>query len=246
MSVERLYALEGRDRVARRPAGHRASTMPVFPKRRFQHGALPAADRAPVLVFRGRITEPILPRFTNERDSAAPYPGAADRARPLDTRPSRAAQRGRSSRAVAAFVERGATERGGIAPIATLFLANRECPWRCLMCDLWKNTTLESRAARAPSRPRSAALAALASGRGASSSTTRGASSIPGRDPAGGLRGDRRRSSGFERVIVESHPALSASARYDGCAIFCDGDLEVAMGLETAHPEVLPSAQQDA
>ena len=25
-------------------------------------------------------------------------------------------------------------------PVATIFLTNRECPWRCLMCDLWKNT----------------------------------------------------------------------------------------------------------
>jgi uncharacterized Fe-S cluster-containing MiaB family protein len=25
----------------------------------------------------------------------------------------------------------------------TIFLTGRECPWRCLMCDLWKNTTKE-------------------------------------------------------------------------------------------------------
>ena len=29
-----------------------------------------------------------------------------------------------------------------------LLLANRECPWRCLMCDLWKNTFAETVARR--------------------------------------------------------------------------------------------------
>ena len=23
----------------------------------------------------------------------------------------------------------------------TIFLAGRECPWRCVMCDLWRETT---------------------------------------------------------------------------------------------------------
>jgi uncharacterized Fe-S cluster-containing MiaB family protein len=47
------------------------------------------------------------------------------------------------------------------------------------------------------------------------------------------------RLAGFERVIVESHPALVG----EDCLRFRDllsGRLEVAMGLETVHPEVLP------
>ena len=32
------------------------------------------------------------------------------------------------------------TESGEIAPVATILLTNRECPWRCLMCDLWQHT----------------------------------------------------------------------------------------------------------
>ncbi|MCX6902453.1 MAG: hypothetical protein NTW03_03005 [Verrucomicrobia bacterium] len=38
------------------------------------------------------------------------------------------------------FLEQEPDERGGVAETATLLLTNRECPWRCLMCDLWKNT----------------------------------------------------------------------------------------------------------
>ncbi len=29
-------------------------------------------------------------------------------------------------------------------PVATVFLTNRECPFRCLMCDLWRNTLTET------------------------------------------------------------------------------------------------------
>ena len=46
------------------------------------------------------------------------------------------------------------------------------------------------------------------------------------------------RANRFERLIVENHPALTG----DACLRFrdlLDGRLEVAMGLETAHPEVL-------
>ena len=47
-----------------------------------------------------------------------------------------------------------------------------------------------------------------------------------------------QRANRFERLIVENHPALIG----DACLRFRDmlsGRLEVAMGLETAHPEVL-------
>ena len=43
---------------------------------------------------------------------------------------------------------------------------------------------------------------------------------------------------GFERVIVECHPAF-VSERCVAFRHLLGGRLEVAMGLETAHPEVL-------
>src|SRR3989442_14525707 len=38
------------------------------------------------------------------------------------------------------LLEEERAESGEIVSVATIFLSNRECPWRCLMCDLWKNT----------------------------------------------------------------------------------------------------------
>jgi hypothetical protein len=39
------------------------------------------------------------------------------------------------------LVEKERTISGKIEDIAIFFLTNRECTFRCLMCDLWKNTT---------------------------------------------------------------------------------------------------------
>ena len=39
------------------------------------------------------------------------------------------------------FVEKERTRSGIIEELATILLVNKECPYKCLMCDLWKNTT---------------------------------------------------------------------------------------------------------
>jgi len=39
------------------------------------------------------------------------------------------------------LVEKERTASGRIEDTAIIFLTNRECPFHCLMCDLWKNTT---------------------------------------------------------------------------------------------------------
>src|SRR6185503_2872464 len=48
-----------------------------------------------------------------------------------------------AERAYACLVEQERSESGEEVVVATVFLTNRECPWRCLMCDLWKNTLTE-------------------------------------------------------------------------------------------------------
>jgi hypothetical protein len=42
------------------------------------------------------------------------------------------------------LVEKEYTISGKIEETAIIFLTNRECPFHCLMCDLWKNTTKKS------------------------------------------------------------------------------------------------------
>src|SRR5579871_6127406 len=41
------------------------------------------------------------------------------------------------------LVERERSPAGVVEDVGTIFLTNRECPFRCLMCDLWRNTTDE-------------------------------------------------------------------------------------------------------
>lgn len=144
---------------------------------------------------------------------------------------------------------------GGLADVTTVLLVNRECPWRCLMCDLWKHT---SHQAVAPGiipgqiasilnqpteptpnpqpRPRHIKLY--------NAGSFFDPQAIPPADhrPIAQLLHQHH----ITRVIVESHPALvresplafkrllqtPVSTQAPPCS------LEVAMGLETADPTV--------
>jgi hypothetical protein len=165
------------------------------------------------------------------------YPDrAADRTRwILARRGSRAAVD--PSRAAGALVETERSETGEAARVATILLANRECPWRCLMCDLWTHTLEDSVAPGAIPAQIERALAKLPAVRrvklyNAGSFFDRKA--VPREDHAAiaGILRD------FDRVTVECHPALVG----DDCFRFAEllsGRLEVAMGLETAHAGIL-------
>ena len=39
------------------------------------------------------------------------------------------------------WLKKNVRASGIIEDTAIIFLTNRECPFHCLMCDLWKNTT---------------------------------------------------------------------------------------------------------
>ena len=125
-----------------------------------------------------------------------------------------------------------------VVPVATVFLTNRECPWRCLMCDLWRNTLRDKVLIGAIPAQIDHALARLPTARQIklyNSGSFFDRQAIPIDDYAA----IASRLNSFERVIVESHPALLG----DDCLKFRDllkGRLEVAMGLETVHPEILP------
>ncbi len=135
-------------------------------------------------------------------------------------------------------MEEETSESGAPEPVATLLLTNRECPWRCLMCDLWTSTLPGDTPRGAIPAQIRAALAELAPARRIklyNAGSFFDPRAIPPDDD--GEIADLL--AGFDRVVVESHPAL-VNAR---CVAFADrlgsGRLEVAMGLETVHPEVL-------
>ena len=145
-------------------------------------------------------------------------------------------------RPYAFLVESEAAPAGGDpAKVTTIFLTNRECPWRCLMCDLWRNTLEHSvtpgsiteqiryALAHLPSAPRERAHLKLYNA---------GSFFDDNAVPPADYPEIARLSNGYCRTIVESHPALVGPR----CLEFRDlltGQLEVAMGLETAHPQIL-------
>jgi len=140
-------------------------------------------------------------------------------------------------RPYAFLIEDERAASGEIVPVATVFLTNRECPWRCLMCDLWRNTLTESASAGAIPAQIDYALQRLGAARQIKLYNS-GSFFDPKAISPEDFAPIAKRVAGFERVIVECHPALVGSA----CIEFggrIAGRLEVAMGLETAHPEIL-------
>lgn len=139
---------------------------------------------------------------------------------------------------------------GETVSVSTIFLTNRECPWRCLMCDLWRNTLTESLPPGAIPEQIRGALARLPGGDGGPQGPPPGLSRWVKLYNAGSFFDPKaipredypeiaRALSGFERVIVESHPALCGDATLRFRDLL-EGALETALGLETVHPEVLP------
>lgn len=140
-------------------------------------------------------------------------------------------------RPYAFLVEQECSATKELVSVATIFLTNRECPWHCLMCDLWRNTLTETVPDGAIPGQIDYALSQLPPARQIklyNSGSFFDRNAIPVEDyPAIATR-----VSSFERTIVESHPLLLR----ENCLRFRDlvpNQLEVAMGLETVHPEIL-------
>jgi radical SAM enzyme (TIGR01210 family) len=154
-------------------------------------------------------------------------------------------------RSHAIVVEGEPTEAGSIARVATVFLTGRECPWRCVMCDLWQYTTAND------TPPGAIAAQTLAAGEWlavAHPDVTRiklynaGSFFDPRAVPEQDDETVAATVARYDRVIVESHPALigrrtqtflAALLRHRDPATMAGPALEVAMGLETVHPVAL-------
>ncbi len=140
--------------------------------------------------------------------------------------------------------------------ISTVFLTNRECPFRCVMCDLWQNTLTETVPTGAIPAQIDFALTQL---RPSPWLKLYNAGSFfdPRAIPVADYPTIAERCRPFDRVIVECHPAFVGERTLQfrdriGAGRFrpqpgttsvetvASGPrLEVAMGLETVHPEVL-------
>jgi hypothetical protein len=105
------------------------------------------------------------------------------------------------------------------------------------MCDLWRNTLTERVPAGAIPAQIDHALLNLPPARQLKLYNS-GSFFDPQAIPPADYAAVAQRANGFERVIVENHPAFTG----DACLRFRDllrGKLEIAIGLETAHPKVL-------
>lgn len=138
------------------------------------------------------------------------------------------------------LVEPEKAANGLVVDVATVFLTNRECPFHCLMCDLWKNTTDFTVEPGAILRQIDFALDRLPSAQHIklyNSGNFFDRKAIPKAD----YRAIAKRIQAFDHVVIENHPRLCG----DDCLRFRDmlGDttLEIAMGLETIHPQILPA-----
>jgi radical SAM enzyme (TIGR01210 family) len=136
------------------------------------------------------------------------------------------------------FVEEEPVGCGEAVPVATILLSNRECAFRCTMCDLWKNTLDTPTPRGAIAEQIRWALERLPAARrvklyNAGSFFDRGA--VPAEDHAA----IADLVHGFDRVVVECHPALAGDAVLRFRDLLAGPELEVALGLETAHEGAL-------
>ncbi len=141
------------------------------------------------------------------------------------------------TRPYAFLVEPEINAAGELEDVATLFLTNRECPYHCLMCDLWKNTLDETIPTAAIPQQIRFALSQLPTARHIKLYNS-GNFFDPRAIPPENMSTIAELVAPFKTVIVENHPKLC----HQQCIDFqqqLNGQLEIALGLETIEPSVL-------
>ncbi|MBI1348734.1 radical SAM protein [bacterium] len=136
------------------------------------------------------------------------------------------------------LVEPECTAAGVVDPVATLFLTNRECPFHCLYCDLWKHTLDQPTPSGAIPEQIRFALAQLPPAKHIKLYNS-GNFFDPLAIPPGDYPAIAELVQSFETVIVENHPRLMNTHIAEFQSLLT-GRLEVALGLETVHPQILP------
>jgi hypothetical protein len=135
------------------------------------------------------------------------------------------------------LVEKEGQISGEVEDAGTIFLTNMECPLHCLMCDLWKNTT--DRPVPVGGIPAQIEWALKQMPPVKHLKLYNSGSFFDDRAiPIADYPKIASLLSGFETVIVESHPKFIDNR----CLQFRDmlqAELQIAIGLETVHPEIL-------
>lgn len=143
------------------------------------------------------------------------------------------------SQPVTWFAEREANGFGGLASVLTLVLAASECPWKCVMCDLWKHTLSSPTPLRAIPTQISKVLDQVRPKHhdwiklyNSGSFFDRKSIPTPDHNLIANL------VSGFSRVIVENHPRL-CGPKIASFQQTVGTQLEVALGVESVQPGLL-------
>jgi radical SAM enzyme (TIGR01210 family) len=137
------------------------------------------------------------------------------------------------------FVEREYSRAGEIEDVATVFLTNKECPFRCVFCDLWQKTLTDRIGDGLVAGQVEWALANLPE---TSHVKLYNAGSFfdPEAIPSADLPRIAERLAGKRSVIVECHPRFVDERCISFAKAIAPVKLEVAIGLETVDPQVLP------
>ena len=140
---------------------------------------------------------------------------------------------------IACFLEQERSAEGRIVDSSVFLLASKECPWTCLMCDLWKHTTISPMPPGAIVRQIQCGLEQLGTQTEQVKLYNSGSFFDAAAIPVSEYDGIAKNLNFAKHVIVESHPRLIGT-RTQKLHEILSGSLEVAMGLETVHPTILP------
>ena len=137
------------------------------------------------------------------------------------------------------LLERERAASGRLVSSAVILLTNKECPWRCLMCDLWQHTLTCSVPPGAIPEQIDYALDRLQARPEQVKLYNSGSFFDPAAIPLADYPAIAQRVSFAGHLVVESHPQLVGESVLRLRDLLAPS-LEVAMGLETVHPDVLP------
>jgi hypothetical protein len=145
-----------------------------------------------------------------------------------------------ATKAYGVFSEPELTRNGVVEDHSIILTTNKECPFKCVMCDLWQNTLDYKVDDGVVAKQVRIALKELPAAKhlklyNAGSFFDR--QSIPKQDTFD--IADELETLEYETLIVEAHPKLIGAGCFE-FAQYLSPQLDVAMGLETVDPEVLP------